>query len=104
MSFDPASVAVGVLVGVLIGTAIATSLAYPRVARAFSKIVASVLIGVGTGVLVWGMYVAISGSELPRMRFGPIVFSSIGQTLGWAGGSLAAGITALVLSFVGRNR
>ena len=101
ISFDPTSMVIGVLIGV----AIATSLAYPRVARAFGKTIACILIGFGTLGLVWGMYVAITGGQLPLIRFGaiPIVFTSIGQMLGWAGGSVAAGITALVLSFVGRR-
>jgi hypothetical protein len=92
-----------VIIGLLTGALITIALVYPRIARAFGKALAAVLIGVGVGLLVWGLYTAISGDELRRMRFGPIVLSTIGQTLGWAGGALASGITALVLSFVGRR-
>jgi len=105
ISLDPTSVGVGVLVGILIGIAFALSFSFPRIGRAFGKIIACVLILFGTLGLVWGMYVAISGAELPRLRMDPIpiVFTSIPQMLGWAGGCMAAGVTALVLSFVGRR-
>jgi uncharacterized protein YacL len=105
LSFDQTSVVIGALVGILIGIAFTLSFAYPRIGRAFGKIIACVFILFGTLGLVWGMYVAISGAELPRIRMEPIpiVITSIPQMLGWAGGCLAAGVTALVLSFVGRR-
>ena len=90
------------IVGVLLLAAVLLvwGLVNPNVGRVFARIFAVLAIGLGTGLLAWGI-VAASLSGTIRSPLG--LASLIGEpseAIGWGAGSLAAGITALVLSFV----
>lgn len=92
----------GLVVGILIGVLVAVAFSFPRVARAIGKIAAVVLVGIGVGLITWGLMAVLGRDAFEPLRFGPITFHSAPQTLGWGAGCLAGGVTALVLAFVGR--
>lgn len=65
------------------------------------RTVAVLAIGIGTGVLIWG----ISAAALQEPIRSPVDYFDIGflisapsEAIGWGAGFLAAGITAIVLS------
>lgn len=95
------SITTGLVLGIGIGALLATALAFPRIGRALGKLTAVSMIGCGVGLGTWGLMSALNGEEFKVLQAGPIVFYSAAQALGWAAGTLAAGVTALVLSFVG---
>jgi hypothetical protein len=92
---------------VAIGAAILLAVAFliwalikPNVGRMFARIFAVLGIGLGAGVLTWGI-VAASLTGTVRSPFGlASLISEPSEAIGWGAGCLAAGITALVLSFV----
>lgn len=88
------------MLGIVLGAFVLSCLIFERIGRATGKIIAVVGIGLGVGLLTWGIYSAIEG-ELQPLQAGPIVFKSIGQVIGWGAGLLGGGVTALVLAFVG---
>ncbi len=76
----------------------------PNVGRRFARIFAVLAIGTGIGVLTWGICAAALG-EVIRSPLGLTSFiAEPSEAIGWGAGSLAAGITALVLSFIGGSR
>ncbi|MHC4400343.1 MAG: hypothetical protein ACYTG0_11770 [Planctomycetota bacterium] len=87
-----------------IGTAILAVVvwccAVPRVGRAFARMFSVLAIGAGVGVLVWGILAACLGEPV-RSPFGlTSLISDPSEAIGWGAGFLAAGIVALVLSFL----
>ncbi len=93
----------GLVLGILIGALLTVSLSFPRVGRGLGKLMAVALLGLGGGLLCWGLIGSLSSAAFEPMEFGPVLFSSAAQTLGWGVGCLCGGITALVLAFVGRT-
>lgn len=91
-----------VVFGVLLGALTLACFSYPQVGRAVGKVVAVACIAIGAGMVTWGVYSAIAADFTP-MQSGPIFIMSLSQVLGWGLGFLAGGITALVLSLVGRD-
>jgi uncharacterized membrane protein len=91
-----------IVVGVLIGILLTASFSFPRVGRAVGKTVSVVLLSLGAGLITWGIFGLVAEDGFKPMEFGPILFSSSAQALGWGAGSLCGGLTALVLSFTGR--
>ena len=76
----------------------------PNVGRRFARIFAVLAIGTGIGVLTWGICAAALG-EAVRSPFGlTSLIAEPSEAIGWGAGSFAAGITALVLSFIGGGR
>jgi hypothetical protein len=76
----------------------------PDVGRRFARMFAVLAIGTGIGVLTWGICAAALG-EVIRSPFGlTSLIAEASEAIGWGAGSLAAGITALVLSYVGGCR
>lgn len=102
-----APVAPPLLLFATIGAAILLAIAFlvwalvkPNVGRMFAHIFAVLAIGLGAGVLTWGI-VAASLTGTVRGPFGlASLISEPSEAIGWGAGCLAAGITALVLSFV----
>ena len=92
-----------ILLGVIIGSVLTISLSFPRAGRALGKTVAVALMALGGGLITWGLIGSLSRDPFEPLEFGPILFSSAAQTLGWGAGSLCGGITALVLAFVGKS-
>jgi hypothetical protein len=88
------------LFGFVLGILMTIALSNPHIARALGKICAFVLIAAGAGLITWAIYGG--ATEFQSLEFGPIVFVSVAQALGWGVGCLAGGVTALVLAFVGR--
>lgn len=86
--------------GIAIGALMTTCLVYARVGRALGKLVSVLTIGSGVGLLTWGILIT-AGCDFKPLEFGPIVFTSAGQIIGWGAGLLSGGVTALVLAFVG---
>jgi hypothetical protein len=76
------------------------ALVSPNVGRALARIFAVLAIGLGAGLLAWGI-VAASTTGTVRSPLGfEWLIREPSEVIGWGAGSLAAGITALVLSFV----
>lgn len=88
-------ITLGILLGIL-GTA---CLAFPGVARALGKIVSVVGIGIGVGLLTFGILSTIDGDFKPFIS-GPIYVASASQAMGIGSGLLAGGIVALVLAYI----
>jgi len=75
-------------------------LANPNVGRMFARIFAVLGIGLGVGVLSWGIVAAcLTGTVRSPFGFESLI-SDPSEAIGWGAGCLAAGVTALVLSFV----
>lgn len=91
-----------VVSGVLLGALSLACFSYPQVGRAIGKVVAVICITIGAGVVTWGVASSIAG-DFVAMEAGPVVVASLSQVFGWGIGVLAGGITALVLSLVGRD-
>lgn len=94
----------GMLAGTVLGIAITVAFCFPRVARAFGKLAAVVGMGIGAGLTTWGLMSSLSESDFEALQLGPVTFYSAAQTLGWGVGFLVAGITAIVLAFVGTRK
>ena len=76
----------------------------PNVGRLLARIFAVFAIGGGIGVLTWGICSAALGAAL-RSPFGlTSLIAEPSEAIGWGTGALAAGITALVLSFIGGRK
>ena len=72
----------------------------PNVGRMFARIFAVLGIGLGAGVLTWGIVAAcLTGTIRSPLGLASLI-SEPSEAIGWGAGCLAAGITALVLSFV----
>lgn len=92
---------------VVIGAAILLAAAFlvwgiikPNVGRMFARIFAVLGIGLGAGVLTWGIVAAcLTGTIRSPLGLASLI-SEPSEAIGWGAGCLAAGITALVLSFV----
>lgn len=94
----------GLLTGTVLGIAITVAFCFPRVARAFGKSAAVVGMGAGAGLITWGLMCSLRASDFETLQLGPVTFYSAAQTLGWGVGFLVAGITAIVLAFVGARK
>ena len=97
------SLVVGLAVGFVVGALASVALSFPRVARSVGKFAAVVLIGCGAGLITWGVIGGINRESFEPLKMAAITFYSPGQILGWGAGLLGSGITALVLSFVGKH-
>ena len=76
----------------------------PNVGRRFARIFAVLAIGTGIGILTWGICAAALG-EVIRSPLGlTSLIAEPSEAIGWGAGSIAAGVTALVLSFIGGSR
>jgi hypothetical protein len=91
-----------VVLGALLGALALACFSYPQVGRALGKVVAVVSIAIGAGLITWGVYSAIAADFTP-MQSGPVFIMSLSQVFGWGTGFLAGGVTALVLSLVGKD-
>ena len=94
--------AIAIAAAVLLATVafLVWALVNPRVGRAFTRIFAVLAIGLGVGVLTWGIVAAsLTGSVRSPLGLASLI-SEPSEAIGWGAGSLAAGFTALVLSFV----
>ena len=76
----------------------------PNVGRRFARIFAVLAIGTGIGVLTWGICAAALGETLRSPLGLTSLIAEPSEAIGWGAGSLAAGVTALVLSFIGGSR
>ena len=92
---------------IAVGAAILLAVAFliwglikPNVGRILARIFAVLGIGLGAGVLTWGI-VAASLTGTVRSPLGLAwLIGKPSEAIGWGAGCLAAGVTALVLSFV----
>ena len=72
----------------------------PNVGRVFARIFAVLALGLGAGLLAWGIVAAcLTGTIRSPLGLAALI-GEPSEAIGWGAGSLAAGITALVLSFV----
>jgi hypothetical protein len=86
------------LIGGLVVILLVWCLTRPVVARMLARILAVILMGLGAGFLVWGVVAAATGESA---RLGNLL-EKASEVIGLGAGCLTGGITALVLSFVGR--
>ena len=90
-----------VLVLILVGAVVLCCVLKPVAGRVLARVFSVVAVGVGAGLLVWGICAASLGEpEGARFGMGSVV-GSPSEAIGWGAGFLVAGIMALVLSFVG---
>lgn len=92
-----------VVLGALIGILITTAFSFPRVGRAVGKTTAVILLSLGVGLITWGIFGLIDAEAFKPMEFGPVLFSTAAQALGWGAGGLVGGLTALTLASIGRS-
>ena len=76
----------------------------PNVGRRFARVFAVAAIGIGIGFLTWGICAAALGEAIRSPLGLTSLIAAPSEAIGWGAGSLAAGITALVFSFVGGAR
>ena len=76
----------------------------PSVGRCFARIFAVLAIGGGIGILTWGICAAALGDAIRSPLGLTSLIAEPSEAIGWGAGSLAAGITALVLSFIGGRK
>ena len=62
-----------------------------------------IAMGLGMGLLLWGISGAVSGERL-RPPFGSNIITEVSEAIGWGVGFLTGGIVALVLSFLGKTK
>src|SRR4051812_3263448 len=74
----------------------------PPLGRFLARSFAVVAMGLGVGLLVWGIVAAARGEQPPAA--GPPWGAAPGAVIGCGAGALTAGIVALVLSCVGAGR
>ncbi|OHB78507.1 MAG: hypothetical protein A2V98_03670 [Planctomycetes bacterium RBG_16_64_12] len=71
--------------------------------RALTRIFAVVALGLGVGCLAWGITSAALGEPIRTpLAFGDFIMAS-SEAIGCGAGLIAAGIAALVLSFIGKK-
>ena len=99
MTFDLTSLVIGFLFGSLATMAVG----FPRVGRILSRVLATAFLGAGIGLLVWAVYALSTGGTFRPVGWDPLNISEPSEAFGWAGGLIAAGVCALVLSFIGRS-
>lgn len=68
--------------------------------RAIARIFAVIAVGAGVGILTWGITGAARGDPIRVPPGMECCISGPSEIIGWGAGILAAGVTALVLSFV----
>ncbi len=92
----------GIAFVILVGVALfAWCLVKPRVGRIVARVLAVVAVGTGVGALTWGICAATFGDPVRAMSALPGFLAAPGDAIGLGAGLLAAGIMALVLSFIG---
>ena len=99
MSLDLPSLIIGVLIGWLATVAVG----FPRIGRVLARATSVVALAAGVGVLVWAIDVLVRGNDMRPLGWTHLNISSPSEALGTAAGLLAAGVAALVLSFIGRS-
>ena len=72
--------------------------------RAIARIFAVLALGGGVGILTWGIIAACCGEPIRIPPGMECCISGPSEIIGWGAGILAAGITALVLAFVGGKK
>jgi hypothetical protein len=91
---------VGIFLGIVIGWVSLWSFQNPAVGRLLARAFAVLALGFGVVWLVTAIVDLLR--DVPEMRYhSPLGSGGIGAAFGWGAGGLAAGITALVLSFLG---
>jgi hypothetical protein len=89
----------GLFLGILIGWVTLWSFLNPAVGRIVIRIVAVVVIGFGVNWIVTPLIDAANDVPNPRYE-SPLGHGGYGPAFGWGAGGLAAGIMALVFSFL----
>jgi hypothetical protein len=91
---------VGIFLGIVIGWVSLWRFQNPSVGRLMARAFAVLALGFGVGGLVTALVDLVR--DVPEQRYSsPLGSGGIGAAFGWGAGGLAAGITALVLSFLG---
>jgi hypothetical protein len=93
---------IGFFLGVLVGWVTLWSFLNPQVGRIVARIFAVLALGIGVCWIVIPIADLLHGETNPQYEsfFGQ---GGFGSGLGWGGGAFAAGVTALVFSFLRRE-
>jgi hypothetical protein len=91
------------VIGTLVGSIVTLSVAYRYVGRVVARLLAVVALAAGAGLLTWGLDAAIRGDQLRGIAWQTIEITQPREAFGWSAGLLLGGITALLLSFMGRS-
>ena len=72
--------------------------------RLLARIFAVFAVGVGVGLLAWGISASIRNETLrPPAFLGDSLLQSSSEVIGWGAGILAVGITTLILTLIYRS-
>ncbi len=72
--------------------------------RLLVRIVAVFAVGLGVGILAWGIAAALKNETIRTPAFiGDSLVQSPSEVIGWGAGILAVGLTALVLTLIHRS-
>ena len=104
MDTDMSSGASVILSVLLVVTLFVWCIIRPNVGRRFARIFAVLAIGTGIGILTWGICAAALGEAIRSPLGLTSLIAEPSEAIGWGAGSLATGVTALVLSFIGGSR
>ena len=89
--------------GLLLAWLLVWGLINPTVGRRLARNFAVIAMGLGMGLLLWGISGAVCGERL-RPPFGSDIITEVSEAIGWGAGFLTGGIVALVLSFLGKTK
>jgi len=72
-------------------------------ARLLARIFAVFAVGLGVGILAWGISAAVKNESVRAPTFcGDAFLQSASEVIGWGAGILAVGITTLILTLIQR--
>jgi hypothetical protein len=94
---------VGLLLGVLLGWLTLGCFLNPGLGRLCVRLFAVVALSIGLGFLVWAIVGQALGQRIHNF-LGTDLITQSSDAIAFGSGALAAGIAALVLSFVGRKK
>jgi len=75
---------------------------HPEMARLLARILGVVCVGLGVGLLAWGISSGALREPISEQAVALAIFPSASAVIGWGAGILAAGVTTLFLTVMDR--
>ena len=70
--------------------------------RLLARVVAVFAVGLGVGILAWGIAAAVKNESIRAPAFCEALLRSPSEVIGWGAGILAVGVTTLILTLIER--